>query len=156
MKLIEKRLISPAIIVVAIILQMLWRSLPHLYADLFNFLSIGTILLALRHGEAVGALSGSLAGLIQDSLTLHVFGLAGLTKTGLGFLVGWAYRKLNLASFLNQSLFIFTASSAELVLWAGLAHLIFPVNPPLHLGAFWFQPITTTLIASFVFHSISR
>lgn len=156
MKEIKKKLISPLIIIVAIVLQLLWRSWPHFYVDLFNFLSIGIILLALRHGEGIGALSGTLAGLIQDSMTLHVFGLAGLTKTGLGFFVGLAYRKLNLASFLNQSLFLFTASSIELVLWTGLANLIFPVNPPVHLEAFWFQPFTTALISSFVFRLLNR
>lgn len=151
---IRKSLVSPIIVGGAIILQILWRSVPHYYADLFNFFSMAVILLALRHGEGIGAISGSVAGLIQDSLTLHIFGLAGLTKTGLGFAVGLAYRKLNLVPFINQLLFIFVASSFELLIWAGLANLIFNFNLPIKLGAFWFQPLTTTLIAGFIFKLI--
>lgn len=151
---IRKSLVSPIIVAGAIILQILWRSVPHYYGDLFNFFSIVVILLALRHGEGIGAISGSIAGLIQDSLTLHIFGLAGLTKTGLGFAVGLAYRKLNLAPFINQLLFIFVASSLELLMWAGLSNLIFNFNPPVKLGAFWLQPLTTTIISGFIFKLI--
>ncbi len=154
MKALRKSLISPLIVASAIILQIWWRSVPHYYGDLFNFFSIAVILLALRHGEEIGALSGTVAGLIQDSLTLHVFGLAGLTKTGLGFVVGLAYRKLNLTPFINQLFFIFMAASLEHLIWAGLANLIFNFNPAVKLGAFWFQPLTTTLIAGFIFKLI--
>ncbi|MCX7974886.1 MAG: rod shape-determining protein MreD [Candidatus Aminicenantes bacterium] len=153
---VRKSILSPLIIITAIIFQMLWRGLPHFYADAFNFLSIAVILLALRHGEGIGAFCGSLAGLIQDSLTLHVFGLAGLTKTSLGFIVGLGYRKLNLASFINQVLFIFAVSAFELLLWASLANLIFSFNPPFHLGWFWLQPLTTTLVTGFVFRLINQ
>jgi len=151
---IRKSLISPIIFGVALILQILWRSVPHSYADLFNFLSVAVILLALRHGEGAGAIGGSVAGLIQDSLTLHLFGLAGLTKTCLGFAVGLAYRKLNLTPFINQLLFIFAAGSLELLLWAGLANLIFTFHPPIESGSFWFQPIGTTLLSGFLFRWI--
>lgn len=151
---IRKSLVSPIIVSLAIILQILWRTIPHYYGDLFNFFSIAVILLALRHGEGVGAFSGSVAGLIQDSLTLHIFGLAGLTKTGLGFAVGLAYRKLNLTPFINLFLFIFVASLLELLIWAGLVNLIFNFNPPIKFGAFWFQPLMTTLIAGFIFRLI--
>lgn len=151
---IRKSLVSPIIVAAAIILQILWRSIPHFYGDLFNFFSMAVILLALRHGEGIGAISGSVAGLIQDSLTLHIFGLAGLTKTCLGFAVGLAYRKLNLATFINLLLFIFAASSFELLIWTGLANLIFNFNPPILFGAFWFQPLTTTIITGFIFRLV--
>jgi len=154
MKEIRKSLISPLIFGVALILQILWRSVPHSYADLFNFLSVAVILLAMRHGEGAGAIGGSVAGLIQDSLTLHLSGLAGLTKTCLGFAVGLAYRKLNLAPFINQLLFIFAAGSLELFLWAGLANLIFTFHPPVESGSFWLQPLGTTLLSGFLFRLI--
>lgn len=135
-------------LVVAVLLQIFWRSTPSYLNDLINFLSVGVIYIAASRGEGVGAVVGSLAGLIQDSLTLRVLGLAGLTKTCLGFLVGLAFRKLNLQPFARKLLLLTLAAFLEIIIWSGLAFLIFAMHPPVWSGVFWFQPFTSGLIAS--------
>ncbi len=136
----------------ALLLQALWRSTPHSFNDLFNFLAIAVVYLALSKGEITGAVVGTICGLAQDSLGLRVFGLAGLTKTILGFSVGLAWRKFDLSAFSRQFMVLFLACSLELVIWSGLALVIFGVHAPFWYGVFWLQPLTTSLTSSFIFH----
>jgi len=147
---------SSLIILLALLLQFLWRSTPRTINDLFNFFSIIVVYLALRYGEIAGALSGTVAGLAQDALSLHVFGLAGLTKTGLGFGVGLAFRRLNLQPLGRQLLILFFACWFELLAWAGLAYLTFALKAPLWSGTFWLQPLTTALITGLLFRLTNR
>lgn len=138
-------------LIVAVVLQIIWRSTPSYLNDLFNFLSVGVIYIAASRGERVGAVVGSLTGLIQDSLTLRVLGLAGLTKTCLGFGVGLAFRKLNLQPFERKLLAFTLAAFLETLIWSGLAFLIFAMTPPAWLLAFWLQPLTSGFVASLCF-----
>jgi len=147
---------SSLIILLALLLQFLWRSTPRAIDDLFNFFSIIVVYLALRYGEIAGTLSGTVAGLAQDALSLHVFGLAGLTKTGLGFGVGLAFRKLNLQPLGRQLLILFFACWFELLVWTGLAYLIFGLKAPVWSGTFWLQPLTTALVAGLLFRLNNR
>jgi rod shape-determining protein MreD len=49
---------------------------------------IVVVYISLMAGPVAGVLVGSLAGLLQDSLTLGVLGIGGLAKTLVGFLAG--------------------------------------------------------------------
>ena len=50
---------------------------------------VAVVYVALTTGPVGGMLSGTVAGLIQDTLSSGVIGIGGLAKTLVGFLVGW-------------------------------------------------------------------
>jgi rod shape-determining protein MreD len=49
---------------------------------------VAVVYVALTTGPVTGMLAGSIAGVIQDSLSLPPFGIGGLAKTIVGFFVG--------------------------------------------------------------------
>jgi rod shape-determining protein MreD len=71
------------------------------------------VYVALRTGPAVGMLTGSAAGIIQDALASGVIGVGGLAKSIVGFAVGVIGRQ-----------FIVTAAAPRFVtfLWATAVH----------------------------------
>jgi rod shape-determining protein MreD len=78
---------------------------------------VAVVYVALTTGPVGGMLSGTVAGLIQDTLSSGVVGIGGLAKTLVGFLVG---------AFGQQ--FIVTATVPRLV--------IFVASTALHAGVF--------------------
>ena len=49
---------------------------------------IVVVYIAIKSGAVTGLLAGTVAGLIQDSLSSGVLGIGGLAKTLVGFLAG--------------------------------------------------------------------
>ena len=69
---------------------------------------VAVVYIALTSGPVSGMLAGSVAGLIQDSLSTGVVGIGGLAKATVGFIVG----------ALGQQ-FIVTAALPRLVMFIG-------------------------------------
>ena len=69
---------------------------------------VAVVYIALTSGPVSGMLAGSVAGLIQDSLSTGVVGIGGLAKATVGFVVG----------ALGQQ-FIVTAALPRLVMFVG-------------------------------------
>jgi rod shape-determining protein MreD len=69
---------------------------------------VAVVYIALTSGPVSGMLAGSVAGLIQDSLSTGVVGIGGLAKATVGFVVG----------ALGQQ-FIVTAALPRLVMFLG-------------------------------------
>jgi len=69
---------------------------------------VAVVYIALTTGPVSGMLAGSVAGLIQDSLSTGVVGIGGLAKATVGFVVG----------VLGQQ-FIVTAALPRLVMFVG-------------------------------------
>lgn len=69
---------------------------------------VAVVYIALTSGPVSGMLAGSVAGLIQDSLSTGVVGIGGLAKATVGFVVG----------VLGQQ-FIVTAALPRLVMFVG-------------------------------------
>jgi rod shape-determining protein MreD len=69
---------------------------------------VAVVYIALTSGPVSGMLAGSVAGLIQDSLSTGVVGIGGLAKATVGFVVG----------ALGQQ-FIVTAALPRLVMFIG-------------------------------------
>ncbi len=113
---------------------------------LVNAFAVAPLLTGYLRGETAGAVVGTLCGLTQDAFSLGVFGVAGLSKTVLGFCVGWVSRKVNLPTGLRTVVFFFVMAAVELGLWAFFYAVI--SGEPAHLrnGFLFFQPLATAVL----------
>lgn len=117
----------------------------------FNAFSVVVLYFSVRRGEIFGALLGTMCGLAQDAFSLGVFGVAGLTKTLLGFWTGYISRRIDVAPFSRNALFMLVMAVLEMVVWALLTALVRlkPVN--LQGGLLFLQPVVTAVLGSSLF-----
>jgi rod shape-determining protein MreD len=134
--------------VAAVVVSALLSRLHLSAVALINAFSIATVVIAFRRGEVAGALVGTACGLVQDSFTAGVFGLAGLTKTLLGFTTGYVARKIHLASFARLFIFLSLACLLEWLAWVGFYLLIFGERIYARNGLLFFQPLATAAAGS--------
>jgi len=123
---------------------------------LFNFLTLVVIYFAVARGEIFGTCLGAFCGLLQDSFSLGIFGVAGLAKTITGFLAGYISKKVDVIPLMQSFLFIFMLISLELVLWALLYSFIFSESVNTGGGLIFFQPLSTSLLGCVIFYGIRR
>ena len=121
-----------------------------------NAFSLVVVYFSISRGEVFGAFLGTACGLIQDSFSSGVFGLAGLTKTLLGFGTGFVSRRIDVSSFFRRAVFILLMSSLELGAWAGLKALVFSERIYLGRGLLLLQPPLTSLAVSLLFVVLKR
>jgi rod shape-determining protein MreD len=81
----------------------------------FDLVLVVVVYVALRSGPVAGMLAGSVAGIIQDALSIGVIGIGGLAKSIVGFAVGVVGQQ-----------FIVTAALPRLVIFLGstVAHAV--------------------------------
>lgn len=142
------------IILSILIVILLYSSLGKIFPPLiylFNFFSLVVIYFAIQKEEVVGACLGAACGLIQDSLSLGVFGVYGLAKTVTGYLAGYLSKKIILLSIFRIFVFIIVLVSIEFILWMLLYSFIFSEKISLGKGILLFQPLSTALLGSFIF-----
>jgi len=113
-----------------------------------NAFSIVVLYFSVGRGEVFGAVLGTLCGLIQDAFSLGVFGVAGLTKTLLGFFAGYVARRVDVAAVFRNFLFMLVLSYLELLLWLALSALVRQEPLGLHRGLVLLQPVLTAALAS--------
>ncbi|HDT14171.1 MAG TPA: rod shape-determining protein MreD [Candidatus Aminicenantes bacterium] len=114
----------------------------------FNAFSVVVLCFAVRRGEVFGALLGTMCGLAQDAFSLGVFGVAGLSKTMLGFWAGYVSRRIDVASWSRNALFMLALAVLETALWVVLTAVVRagPVN--LHGGLIALQPVVTAALGT--------
>ena len=112
----------------------------------FNPFSWVVLYFGLTRQELFGALTGSVCGLVQDSLSIGVFGIGGLSKTLMGFACGYISRKINVGPVARNVVFLFILAVAELALWKGLASFLLRLKPT--AGLVLLQPAATALVVS--------
>ncbi|MFA9452380.1 MAG: rod shape-determining protein MreD [Candidatus Aminicenantaceae bacterium] len=122
----------------------------------FNLLSVVVLYAAVRKGEIYGAVTGMLCGLLQDSFSLGVFGVAGIAKTLAGYTAGSVAKKINLASFSRRYSFFALVLILELALWAFLYSSIFSSRIYIAGGLIFIQPFLTALVAVGIVPLIKR
>ena len=88
---------------------------------LFNFFSLIVLYSAIKNGEIYGACVGTIAGLIQDSFSIGVFGISGLAKTIMGYVAGYVSHKVNVLPYMRNLIFIFTMMVGE----TGLSYILY-------------------------------
>jgi rod shape-determining protein MreD len=116
-----------------------------------NVFSWAVLYFSLRRHEVFGAVMGSICGLLQDSLSLGVFGVAGLTKTLLGFGAGYISRKINVAPFFRNFIFLLILAVLELALWEFLIFSLFGEKLTVGGGMTLLQPFITALVVAVLF-----
>ncbi len=124
--------------------------------QLFNVLSLVVIYFAIEKNEIFGACLGGFCGLIQDSLSLGVFGVAGLAKTVTGFTAGYISKKVDVLPLLRSFIFIFVLMGLEFILWAILYSFIFSGTMNTGRGLIFFQPLSTAFVGSFIFFLLRK
>ncbi|NIO49158.1 MAG: rod shape-determining protein MreD [Candidatus Aminicenantes bacterium] len=123
---------------------------------LFNVFSLVVIYFAVKKNEIFGACLGAFCGLIQDSFSLGVFGVAGLAKTVAGFTAGYISKKVDTVPFLRSFIFILLLISFEFVIWALLYSFIFSESINTGGGLIFFQPLGTALVGSILFFFLRK
>lgn len=117
----------------------------------FNAFSLIVIYFSITKGEVGGAFSGTVCGLVQDAFSSGIFGVAGLTKTLFGILVGYFSQRIFVVPFFRKFVFLLIMASLEFGFWLGLKSVIFSERV-LHLGGLvYFQPFVTAFLGSLLF-----
>lgn len=119
--------------------------------QLFNIFGLIVIYFAVRKGEIFGACLGAGCGLIQDAFSLGVFGVAGLSKTVLGFLAGYIAKKIDVTPYVRNFLFIFILLGVEFFLWILLSSFIFSEKLFFGRSLYLLQPAVTAILGSLLF-----
>jgi rod shape-determining protein MreD len=85
-----------------------------------NLVLVVVVYVALRSGPVAGMLTGTVAGLIQDSLSTGVIGVGGLAKTIVGFVAGIIGTQFIVAQPLPRFLVFFVATVVHQAITIGL------------------------------------
>lgn len=117
----------------------------------FNLFSLAVIDIAFEKGEVCGASFGAVCGLIQDSFSAGVYGVAGIAKTLVGYAAGMISRKMNVQSLPRKCMLVVFLIAAELIMWAVLSRVIFGEHVNTGRGLLFFQPLGTALLGSVLF-----
>jgi rod shape-determining protein MreD len=121
----------------------------------FNAFTWVVLYFSLVKHEAFGAVIGTVCGLLQDSFSSGVFGVAGLTKTLLGFSAGFVARKINVTPVGRNFVFLLIMATAEVALWKTLIFFLFRESLNLAGGLVLLQPLATALLVT-IFYQIMR
>lgn len=143
-------------IIIALLLYTVLNKISPSLVLLFNVFSLVVIYFAVEKNEIFGACLGAFCGLIQDSFSLGVFGVAGLAKTVAGFTAGYIAKKVDVRPPLRNFIFIFLLISFEFILWALLYYFIFSESINTGRGLVFFQPLTTAVVGSFLFSFLRK
>jgi rod shape-determining protein MreD len=143
-------------LLLAFLFYTVFKRISHSLIQLFNIFSLIVIYFALEKGESFGACLGTVCGLIQDAFSLGVFGVAGLSKTIMGFLAGYISRKLDVSPFFRKLIFIFVLLSLEFVLWTFLSLFIYSERLLIGRTLQSFQPLATAVLGSVLFFLLGQ
>lgn len=85
---------------------------------------IVVVYIAIKSGAATGVLAGTVAGLIQDSLSSGVLGIGGLAKTIVGFLAGLLGKQFIVTAPLPRFVLLVMATILHAAIFMGLYTLL--------------------------------
>jgi len=143
-------------VLVAFLLYSLLAKISISLLFLFNFFSLIVIYFALEKGEIYGACLGAFCGLLQDSFSLSVFGVAGIAKTIMGYSAGYFSTKINVTPVRRNFVFIFLLLCMELIIWLILYSFIFSERVSTGRGLIFFQPLITAVLGSLAYRFVRK
>ncbi len=135
-------------ILAAFILYSLMARISVVIPLLINVFSITVIYFAVVRGEIAGSVLGAVCGLIQDSLALGIFGIYGISKTIMGYLAGYAAKRIMLMSRFRLFLFMWILFSLELGFWIVLYFFVFSEPLNIYGGLIFFNPVISAVLGS--------
>ncbi len=138
-------------IVLAVVLHAVLGKLSPSLLVVFNVFSWVVLYFGLTRHEVFGAVMGTVCGLLQDSFSLGVFGVGGLTKTLLGFGAGYISRKINVTPTTRTFIFVLALAAVELLLWKSLVLFLFGERFSVSAGLVFLQPLFTALFVTVSF-----
>ena len=141
---------------IAFILYSLMGHISPVLILAFNLLSVVVLYSAVSKGEIYGAVTGMLCGLLQDSFSLGVFGVAGIAKTISGYAAGSVAKKINITPISRRYSFFVLALVLELAVWAFLYSSIFSRRINTGGGLLFLQPFLTALLVLGVFPAVNH
>jgi len=141
-------------LILAVVMYTLLENISFSMVIIFNIFNLVVIYFAMEKGETSGAILGMVCGMIQDSFSVGVFGVAGISKTILGFLAGFLAKRVDIVFFRRKFVYIFFLSGMELLIWAFLYVFIFSEQINTGQGLIFFQPLGTALLGSISFKLI--
>jgi rod shape-determining protein MreD len=99
---------------------------------------IVVVYVAIKSGPVTGVLAGTVAGIIQDSLSGGILGIGGLAKTVIGFLSGVLGTQFIVTAPLPRFLLLLVATALHSTIFMGLYSLLdlrqFPAPGPEIIG----------------------
>ncbi|NIM89532.1 MAG: rod shape-determining protein MreD [Candidatus Aminicenantes bacterium] len=138
-------------IIIAFFLYTIIGKISFSLSQLLNFFTLAVIYFAITKGELYGACIGTVCGLIQDSFSLGVFGISGLSKTLIGFLAGFIAQRINVLPLVRNFLFILVLIIGETALSLFLYYFISAEYAREITPLILFQPLCTAILGSIVF-----
>jgi rod shape-determining protein MreD len=150
--LVIKRIAEGAFgIILAVVLHTILGKVSAPLLIVFNAFSWVVLYFGLTRNEVFGAFMGTACGLLQDSFSLGIFGVGGLTKTLLGFGAGYISRKINVTPVTRTYIFALVLAAVELLLWKTLVLFLFRERFSAAGGLIFLQPPVTALFVTVAF-----
>ena len=131
-----------------------WIAVPFLIA--LDVYAVAVIVFALVKGEIAGAVMGMACGLVVDSFSLGVFGLAGMAGTVTGYLTGAISRKINVLSPGRMLVFSGLMGLLDFSLWALLTSVFFGRGIPWGGGTALVRPVATALSVTLLYFAYRK
>jgi len=113
-----------AAIVAALALQTTLAGLVFRGTAALDLVLVVVIYISLVAGPGTGLLAGSVAGLIQDSLSSGILGIGGLAKTIVGFLAGLIGTQFIVTAPLSRFMVFVLGTALHAVIFMGLYVLL--------------------------------
>jgi rod shape-determining protein MreD len=140
-----------AFIVVALVLQTTLARFLVRGSVGVDLVLVAVIYISLRGGPTVGMLTGTVAGLTQDALTLGVIGIGSLGKTIVGSLAGTVGAAFIVAQPLPRFLVFFAATILEMTVVTGLYAALDSGPAVVPVGAIIAQAFGNSLVGVVLF-----
>jgi rod shape-determining protein MreD len=109
------------------------------------------IYLSLKAGPTAGMLTGTVAGLMQDSLMTGIVGIGSLGKTVVGYLAGTVGRAFIVTQPLPRFLVFFAATLVEMTIITGLRAVVAAGPASVPIGAIVAQAVGNSLVGIVLF-----
>ena len=113
-----------AAILMAIALQTTLSRLGVGNGTALDLVLIVVVYVAIKFGPSTGLLAGTVAGLIQDSLSSGILGIGGLAKTMVGFLAGVLGSQFIVTAPLPRFLLLIMGTALHAAIFMGLYTLL--------------------------------
>lgn len=113
-----------AAILMAIALQTTLSRLGVGNGTALDLVLIVVVYVAIKSGPSTGLLAGTVAGLIQDSLSSGILGIGGLAKTMVGFLAGVLGSQFIVTAPLPRFLLLIMGTALHAAIFMGLYTLL--------------------------------
>jgi rod shape-determining protein MreD len=143
-------------IILAFLIFLALKTISFSLFQLFNIFGLIVIYFAIRKGEIFGACLGAGCGLIQDAFSLGVFGVAGFSKTILGFLAGYIAKKIDVTPYIRNFFFILVLLGVDFILLTLLSSFIFSERLFLGKTLYSLQPLATAIFGSLLFYILGK